>query len=283
LVDAKKREARHDASAILRVRSMTALRIVLTGACGGIGRAMAIGFAEAGHNLVLVGRKAESLSALRDGLLRPRSHRYIVTDLLTEESVSELCAEIADGPAIDVLVNNAGISMFGLFTEADDKEIQRSLQLNLLVPMRLTKALMPLLLDSQHGAVINIGSGFGSIGFAGFSVYCASKFGLRGFTEALQREYANTHLCVHYLAPRAVNTAMNSASIVAMNDELGNKVDEPELVARAALDLLRCKKSLNRYLGWPERFFVSLNALFPSVVSGALKKQLAVILRYARN
>ena len=262
---------------------MTALRIVLTGACGGIGRAMAIGFAEAGHNLVLVGRKAESLSALRDGLLRPRSPRYIVTDLLTEESVSELCAEIADGPAIDVLVNNAGISMFGLFTEADDKEIQRSLQLNLLVPMRLTKALMPLLLDSQHGAVINIGSGFGSIGFAGFSVYCASKFGLRGFTEALQREYANTHLCVHYLAPRAVNTAMNSASIVAMNDELGNKVDEPELVARAALDLLRCKKSLNRYLGWPERFFVSLNALFPSVVSGALKKQLAVILRYARN
>ena len=68
-----------------------------------------------------------------------------------------------------------------------------------------------------------------------------------------------------------------------MNAELGNAADEPELVAVAALDLLQCRKSSNRYLGWPERFFVRLNAIFPSLVSGALKKQLVTILRYAKS
>jgi short-subunit dehydrogenase len=142
---------------------------------------------------------------------------------------------------------------------------------------------MPLMLKSQNAMVVNIGSSFGSIGFAGFTAYCASKFGLRGFTEALQREFANANIAIHYLAPRAVNTAMNSAKVVAMNAELGNAADEPELVAVAALDLLQCRKSSNRYLGWPERFFVRLNAIFPSLVSGALKKQLVTILRYAKS
>ena len=149
--------------------------------------------------------------------------------------------------------------------------------------MRLCKGLMPLLLKSRNAAVINVGSGFGSIGFAGFTAYCASKFGLRGFTEALQREFANENIAIHYLAPRAVNTALNSEKVVAMNAELGNAADEPEVVAAAALAMLQLNKSSNRYLGWPERFFVRLNALFPSIVSGALKKQLAAILRYAKS
>jgi short-subunit dehydrogenase len=262
---------------------MATLTIVLTGACGGIGRALAIAFASAGHKLVLVGRNAEALAALRDGLERPRSHRYLVADLSSAASITELCADIADGSAVDVLVNNAGTSSFGLFTETDDAVIEQMLKLNVLAPMRLCNGLMPLMLKSQNAMVVNIGSGFGSIGFAGFTAYCASKFGLRGFTEALQREFANANIAIHYLAPRAVNTAMNSAKVVAMNAELGNAADEPELVAVAALDLLQCRKSSNRYLGWPERFFVRLNAIFPSLVSGALKKQLVTILRYAKS
>jgi short-subunit dehydrogenase len=261
---------------------MTALTIVLTGACGGIGRAMAVAFASAGHNLVLVGRSAEALAELRDGLARSRSHRYVVADLASAAAIVELCADIADGPAIDVLVNNAGVSSFGLLADTSDELMEQMLKLNILAPMRLCRGLMPLLLRSQHAAVINVGSSFGGIGFAGFTAYCASKFGLRGFTEALQREFANKPLALHYLAPRAVKTAMNSDKVVAMNAELGNTADEPEVVAEAALKLLTCRKSSNRYLGWPERFFVCLNALFPAVVSGALKKQLAIILRYAK-
>ncbi|MBU0539389.1 MAG: SDR family oxidoreductase [Gammaproteobacteria bacterium] len=261
---------------------MAALTIVLTGACGGIGRALALAFAAAGHNLVLLGRNAEALAALRDGLARPRNHRYLVVDLSSVTAIAELCDDIADGPAIDVLVNNAGVSSFGLLADTDDAAIERMLQLNILAPMRMCKALTPLLLQSQNAAIINIGSGFGSIGFAGFTGYCASKFGLRGFTESLQREYANEQIAVHYLAPRAVKTAMNSANVVAMNAELGNTADEPEHVADAVIKLLYCKNSSNRYLGWPEKFFVGLNALFPSIVSAALKKQLSIILRYAK-
>ncbi|MBW2941196.1 SDR family oxidoreductase [Zhongshania aquimaris] len=262
---------------------MTTLTIVLTGACGGIGRALAVAFANAGHNLVLVGRSPDALAALREGLVRPRSHRYLVADLSSAAAITELCTDIADGPPIDVLVNNAGVSSFGLFVETDDALVEHMLQLNVLAPMRLCKGLMPLLLKSQNAALINIGSGFGSIGYAGFTAYCASKFGLRGFTEALQRELANEKIAIHYLAPRAVNTAMNSDKVVAMNAELGNTADEPEVVAAAALAMLRLNKSSNRYLGWPERFFVRLNALFPTVVSGALKKQLGAILRHAKS
>ncbi|WP_339676935.1 SDR family oxidoreductase [uncultured Zhongshania sp.] len=262
---------------------MTTLTIVLTGACGGIGRALAVAFASAGHNLVLIGRNPDALAALREGLERPRSHRYIVADLSSAEAITELCSDIADGSAIDVLVNNAGTSSFGVFAETDDAVVEHMFQLNVLAPMRLCKGLMPLLLKSRNAAVINVGSGFGSIGFAGFTAYCASKFGLRGFTEALQRELANENIAIHYLAPRAVNTALNSDKVVAMNAELGNAADEPEVVAAAALAMLQLNKSSNRYLGWPERFFVRLNALFPSIVSGALKKQLATILRYAKS
>jgi short-subunit dehydrogenase len=262
---------------------MSALTIVLTGACGGIGKALAVAFSSAGHNLVLIGRNAEALAALRDGLPRPRSHRYLVADLSSAADIIELCADIADGPAIDVLVNNAGVSNFGLLSDTDDATMEQLLQLNMLAPMRLCRELMPLLLKSQNATVINIGSGFGSIGFAGFAVYSASKFGLRGFTEAMQREYANEQIAIHYLAPRAVKTAMNSDKVVAMNTDLGNAADDPEVVASAAIALLQQRKSSNRYLGWPERFFVRLNALFPSIVSSALKKQLGTILRYAKS
>ena len=130
--------------------------------------------------------------------------------------------------------------------------------------------------------VVNLGSTFGSIGYPGFSAYCASKFALRGFSEALRRELADTEMKVLYIAPRATRTSMNSAQVVAMNDELNVAMDDPlEVADQVAQAIIREREEL--YLGWPEKLFVRLNSLLPRVVDQALRKQLPIIQRFARN
>ena len=146
----------------------------------------------------------------------------------------------------------------------------------------LTKYLLPLLKCSADGGVVNVGSTFGAIGYPGFSTYCASKFGLRGYSEALRRELSDSSLQVFYLAPRATNTAINSSRVANLNSELGNAVDEPIIVAKALLKQLQ-KNRMNCYVGWPEKFFARVNGLLPKLVDSSLSKQLALIRRLAKN
>ena len=144
--------------------------------------------------------------------------------------------------------------------------------------MQLTQLFMPML-KQRSGTVINIGSTFGSIGYAGFSGYCASKFGLRGYTEALQRELADSEVRVLYLAPRATRTAINTPQVDALNRALGQGVDSPEQVAKALVDQLISGRK-RRYLGSAENIFVRLNALLPGLVDKALGSKLQQIKQY---
>lgn len=99
--------------------------------------------------------------------------------------------------------------------------------------MLLTHALLPLLQRAPEAAVVNVGSAFGALGHPGFTAYCASKFGLRGFTEALARELADGKIRVLYLAPRVTATAMNDSRVEALNTALGHVVDPPRPWPRA--------------------------------------------------
>ena len=128
---------------------------------------------------------------------------------------------------------------------------------------------------------VNIGSTFGSIGHPAFVAYSASKFGLRGFSEALRRELNGSTVKIHYLAPRATHTALNDDQVVAMNESLGNAMDDPCLVADELVRLLGEKHDKNRFLGWPEKLFVRINSLLPQLVDRALAKQLKTIRHYA--
>jgi short-subunit dehydrogenase len=125
-----------------------------------------------------------------------------------------------------------------------------------------------------------VGSTFGSIGFPGFAAYSASKFAVRGFSEALRRELADTAIRVHYVAPRATRTALATDRIRAMNAELGVGMDSPQTVAAAIERVLREERS-ELLLGAPERLFAKLNALLPRIVDRSLRRQLAVIRRHA--
>lgn len=254
-------------------------QVLLTGATGGIGWAIAEKLAEAEAHLLLVGRNEEKLRQLQQAL--PGEHRHLAADLNTSNGRSELeqaCRE----SGLDVWVNAAGVLDFQLFDEQGSEPIEKMLTTNLVSPILLTHSLLPLLQQRKDSVLVNIGSIFGSIGHPGFAAYCASKFGLRGFTEALQRELADSGVRVLYLAPRATHTDLNSMAVTALNEALGNSVDSPHQVAQELMNLLSGSRK-HHYMGWPERFFVRINGLFPGVVHSALVKKLPIIRHHAQS
>jgi short-subunit dehydrogenase len=190
---------------------------------------------------------------------------------------------LCDDSQVSLLINNAGASGLSFLQDSTFESIERQLTLNLAVPVLLTRLLLPQLLGQKDAAVVNIGSAFGSIGYPGFSVYCASKFGLRGFSEALRRELADTSVRVLHVAPRATRTALNSEKVVAMNHALGNVMDDPIDVARQILQRIERGRWGSVVLGWPERLYAFINAILPALTDNTLRKQLPVIRRFAKT
>lgn len=257
-------------------------RILLTGASGGIGSAIAVALAAAGAELLLVGRKQPALDALADGIRAGGGRcETLRADIGSAEDRQRLVDHCRASGGIDVLLNNAGTSQFGLLEQQGEAVIEAMIHTNLVAPILLTRALLPQLKQRPEGTILNIGSTFGSIGYPAFAAYCASKFGLRGFTEALRREEADSPLRVLYLAPRATRTALNTDAVNALNDTLGNASDAPETVAAAVVELLTRGRAPVTYLGFPEKLFARINQIIPSAVDGALRKQLATIKRFA--
>ncbi|KXS36747.1 MAG: short chain dehydrogenase [Halomonadaceae bacterium T82-2] len=252
-------------------------RILLTGATGGIGRALAETLRDAGAYLLLVGRNTGVLEAM--AAQAPERSDWFAADLGRAEERQALVG-FAREQGIDTLINAAGVNHFGLFTHQPPESVETLIALNVTATLLLTQALLPVLHAADEAWIVNLGSTFGAIGYPGYASYCASKAALRGFSQALRRELADTAIHVHYIAPRATRTAMNDPAVDAMNAELGNAVDAPEAVARAVLESVE-RGATDRHLGWPERLFVPLNALLPGVVDRALRRQLATIQRFA--
>ena len=258
----------------------TDCRALLTGASGGIGLALAQRLASEGAHLLLVGRRLEPLQPLLQRF--PQNVQLVQADIASRAGRDALVAAAQNFGGLNCLINAAGVNRFGLLDQQDEQQIAELIDLNVTATLQLTQRLLPLLRAQRRALVINVGSTFGTIGYPGFTAYCASKFALRGFSEALRRELADTNVRVLYFAPRATRTPMNAPSVVAMNDELGVAMDDPEKVAAELLQAIRHEQE-ERYLGWPERLFVRLNGLLPRVVDQALRKQLPIIQRFARH
>lgn len=257
-------------------------RIVLTGAAGGIGRALTLALGRAGAHLALVGRRRDALEAVAaEARAAGAGAQMVIADIATAAGRAQVMEQATAAlGGIDVLINNAGTLNFGPFEAEDPALIERLFQANVLAPVLLTRALLPQLLGQGQGRIVNVGSTFGSIGFPFFASYSASKFALRGFSQALRRELAGTGVGVTYIAPRATRTDFNPASVQRMNQALGNKEDTPAAVAAALVEALQRDRD-DVYLGWPEKLFVRLNGLLPRMVDKALRKQQADMRRFA--
>jgi len=257
---------------------------VITGATGGIGGAIAEALCGHDYHVCLVGRDTEKLAAKQRELQSQYNNCVIHTvccDILDPLQRQSLVSSVMALPeTLTLWINNAGINQFGLLEDQTDEVVSNQLAVNATAPMLLTKAVINAVDHTRPLQIINIGSTFGTIGYAGFVAYSASKFALRGVSEALDRELADTQIDVRYFAPRATQTALNSLDVIDMNRALKVAMDEPAVVAKAFMRFLEGGRRV-WYVGFPEKFFARLNSLLPNVVSKALKKQLPVIKSFA--
>lgn len=250
-------------------------RVLLTGATGGIGQAAAAALVAAGASVMLVGRSPARLAeqartlARECAVPRPRVEWY-AADLTRVAGLATL-GEVAAGWGCNVLVHNAGVPGFGRLEALDATEMAQVLHLNLFVPMLLTQTLLPHLLSLPKAQVICVGSVLGRLGLPGYSVYSASKFGLRGFAESLRRELGDTRVRVQYLGPRSTQTAFNSSAVAHYNDATGTAMDKPDVVASALVRLME-SDAAERFLGFPEKLAVRLNGLAPGLLDSAFDK-----------
>ena len=257
-------------------------RILLTGATGGIGRHLALKLASEGAELALVCYDAQKLNALAD-LISSRGGKASI--IVADFNHAHAAQGVADAAklkmgGVDVLVNNAGILDFVQFAEQDPQRIAQMIQVNLTVPLQLTRALLPDFIARNSGQIVNIGSIFGSIGFPHYASYSATKFAMRGFSQALRRELAGHDIAVTYVAPRAVKTPINDAVATEMFKATGTNLDEPEFVAEKILQAM-IRGNRDSYIGQPESIFAWLNGFLPSLVSMGLKKQTEIARPYA--
>lgn len=175
--------------------------VLLTGAGGGFGKHMTQQFRDAGSKLVLTDISSKALRAPEedagDALLVS-----VAADLASEEGCGIIAGTCtAKGIVPDVLVNNAGIGVAGRLDHVPRERWETLMQLNLLAPMRLVNLFLPGMIERGTGHIVNISSLAGWVGSHGLSAYCASKFGLRGFAEALGADLEDTGLRVTTVYP----------------------------------------------------------------------------------
>ena len=233
-------------------------KVLLTGASGGIGHAIARRMTDAGARVIGVGRS--------DPPDVSRWHAWIPADLVEPQGLARV-VDAAERESVSVVVHAAGMPAFGPLASWSAVDMEAVLRMNLLVPMALAQALGPHLQRQTQARLVFIGSILGRIGIPGFSVYGASKSGLHGFAEALRREWSQTSVRVQVLHPRSTRTPFNSEAVERFNHATGTASDAPEAVAEALLQLIE-SDAAQRHVGFPERLAVPLNALLGPRLDG---------------
>ncbi len=249
-------------------------RILLTGATGGLGNALAKQLTAKGVNLAILGRDSLKLKNLKNDIQVSGNKVISIEADLSQKGIPEkaINATIEKLGGIDVVINNAGVLDFIGFENQSEERIQEIIHTNVTAVIQLSHAAMPYFKKNNVGHLVFIGSIFGSLGFPHYATYCASKFAIHGFSQALRRELVNTNIGITYVAPRFIKTAMNNESATAMTKKSGNKMDSPEKVASIVLKGIEREKQ-EVFIGQPETFFAWLNGVAPKLVNLGLKKQ----------
>ena len=214
-----------------------AMKVLITGASGGIGSACARAFAKAGYELLLhYNRGEEQIRKLEKEL---PGCTVLQADLSVPEEVAALAEKCADA---DVLVNNAAVDVFGLFDLVPEEDVKKIYQVNLLAPIELSRKLVKGMLSKGSGSIINISSMFGESGGSCEVDYSATKAGLIGFTKALAKEVGTAGVRVNCVCPGVIETAMNDRLTVdeaeALCEDIAlDRFGTPEEVAEAVLFL----------------------------------------------
>jgi len=224
--------------------SLTNQIAVVTGAGRGIGRAIALKFAQEGADVVVVSRTPENSEKVAAEIraLGRKAWAFAV-DVADAAAVSAAAEKIlAEAGKVDILVNNAGVTRDGLLMRLSDADWDTVLDTNLKGAFLVTKAFSRAMIKARTGRIINISSVIGLIGNAGQSNYAASKAGLIGFTQSCAREFAGRGITVNAIAPGFIETDMTAELNEALKADFLKKIPlgtlgQADDIAAAALYL----------------------------------------------
>jgi NAD(P)-dependent dehydrogenase (short-subunit alcohol dehydrogenase family) len=210
---------------LLKLHGRTA---VVTGGAGGIGRGIAIALARRGCHLALLDVDDAALKPTAAELaalgVRVSAHHLDVSD---RNAVATFPQKLgANHPKLDLLVNNAGVALGGTFEEVSEADFEWLFAINFWGVVRMTRALLPLLRNSDDARIVNVSSLFGLIAPPGQAAYAASKFAVRAFSESLRHELAATRIGVSVVHPGGVATS------IAKNSRLPQSLPADEAAKR---------------------------------------------------
>jgi short-subunit dehydrogenase len=204
--------------------------VLLTGATGGLGQAIARALSAKGAQLILTGRRPDILEPLASEL----SARSLVVDLSEAAEVDRLLSEAGD---LDILIANAALPASGLLESFTLEQIDRALEVNLRAPIAMTHSLAPKMVKRGRGHLLFMSSLSGKTGTAGSSIYNATKFGLRGFAMAMRAELHGTSVGVSAVFPGFIRDAgMFAEAGVKLPTGVGTR--SPEDVAKAVVQAI---------------------------------------------
>jgi len=213
--------------------------VVVTGASSGIGEAAARAFAAEGGSVAVVARTRNALERLAGELQQSGAKALAVQADVGEPRAAETVLErvLAEFGGIDVLVNNAGVNYRGAVQERTADELARIVQVNLLAPILFTRAAIPYLLRRGGGAIVNVASLAGRIPLPHEATYCATKFGLRGFSFSVAEELRGSGVTVSVVSPGPVDTGFIMSSIEEVPDMVFSQpMSTSEEIAKLVLD-----------------------------------------------
>jgi 3-oxoacyl-[acyl-carrier protein] reductase len=182
---------------------------LVTGASGGIGAAIARQLHGQGATLVLAGRRRDALAALADAL--GERTRIAVAELAEPQAAEQLIAAADAGDAVDVLINNAGLTRDNLAVRMKDEDWQTVLDVNLSAGFRLIRAALRGMMRRRWGRIVNVTSVVALTGNPGQANYAAAKAGMIGMTKSLAAEVASRGITVNCIAPGFIETPMTDA------------------------------------------------------------------------
>ena len=189
-------------------RNLAGTRVIVTGASGGIGRALAIGLARGRAQLLITARRAERLAAVQSEIESLGADAVtVVGDLTCEETRRQVCQSAQEHwGGLDILVNNAGVGALGRFDTASPDRLRQIMELNFFAPVELIRLALPLLKRGIRPIITNISSVLGHRAVPNRSEYCASKFALHGFSDALRAELSQSGIDVLLVSPSTTNS-----------------------------------------------------------------------------
>lgn len=213
---------------------------LVTGAGKGIGKAVALALASEGVSVGLLARTEADLKAVAAEVEKKGvKSSYAAVDIASQEEVEQGIQTLTKNlGTFDIVINNAGIGKFEKLVDMDPQEWKRIIDVNLMGPYYVTRAVLPQLIEKNSGDIINISSTNGLNGAATSSAYSASKFGLIGLTESLAQEVRRNNIRVTTLTPSTVATelAVQTNLIAENNDE---KYMQPEDIAEIIVSQLK--------------------------------------------